>query len=337
MLKVNYKIEKIPVALSNFHKQALLSWRLIYKRGFSPTSCYLWNNENIQHKKKSLFFQTWFDRGIIWTNQIINEFGEIISYNNLITKYQIPVSYLEYIIISTAIPKGLRQLLKGSTFIQTQKIEKQVFIGQIDVTTKKCSNKFIRNNIQSASRPAAISHWNSVYGEIDFSRAWLVGKKLCINNKIEEVTFKILHNIYPAKKTLQRFKLDINYNCCFCDNEVETIPHLFYRCSYSKAFWINAQTFISDSTKQTIGLQESDILFNLKVIKDEEISLMTQVVVMLGKFHIHKRKWSDQKHCWNHFIQEFKLYKNTVAQIDNRKAWRTSNILRKFCSALDED
>ena len=44
LLKCNFKMDKIPIKLSNFQKQALLSWGLIYKRGFSPTSCFIWNN-----------------------------------------------------------------------------------------------------------------------------------------------------------------------------------------------------------------------------------------------------------------------------------------------------
>lgn len=48
LLKCNYKLEKLPIKLSEFHKQALLSWRLIYTHGFSPTSCYLWNNQYIK-------------------------------------------------------------------------------------------------------------------------------------------------------------------------------------------------------------------------------------------------------------------------------------------------
>ncbi len=33
--------------------------------------------------------------------------------------------------------------------------------------------------------------------------------KFCINNKIKEVSYKILQRIYPAKHVLERFKLNI--------------------------------------------------------------------------------------------------------------------------------
>jgi len=36
ILLCDYKIEKLPLPLSKFHKQMLLAWKLIYKHIFSP-------------------------------------------------------------------------------------------------------------------------------------------------------------------------------------------------------------------------------------------------------------------------------------------------------------
>lgn len=45
LLHCNYDVGKIPVNLSNFHKQALMSWLMIYKHGFSPHRSLIWNNK----------------------------------------------------------------------------------------------------------------------------------------------------------------------------------------------------------------------------------------------------------------------------------------------------
>ncbi len=44
-------------------------------------------------------------------------------------------------------------------------------------------------------------------------------KQVCINNKIKEVSYKILHIIYPAKHVLEIFKRNISYTCEFCGQE----------------------------------------------------------------------------------------------------------------------
>ncbi len=55
LLNCNFNISKLPIKLSNFHKQALLSWMIIYKHNFSPHKCLIWNNKYITQQNKSLF------------------------------------------------------------------------------------------------------------------------------------------------------------------------------------------------------------------------------------------------------------------------------------------
>ncbi len=55
LLNCNFNISKLPIKLSNVHKQALLSWMIIYKHNFSPHKCLIWNNKYITHQNKSFF------------------------------------------------------------------------------------------------------------------------------------------------------------------------------------------------------------------------------------------------------------------------------------------
>ncbi len=66
LLKCNYCIDKIPVKLARFHKQALMAWTLAYKHNFSPRRYYIWNNRDILYKHKSLFLKVWFENNIIF-------------------------------------------------------------------------------------------------------------------------------------------------------------------------------------------------------------------------------------------------------------------------------
>lgn len=57
LLGCHYNSEKIPIRLSNFHKQVLLAWSLLYKHNFSPHSYSIWNNIDILYKNKTFFFE----------------------------------------------------------------------------------------------------------------------------------------------------------------------------------------------------------------------------------------------------------------------------------------
>lgn len=69
--------------------------------------------------------------------------------------------------------------------------------------------------------------------------------------------------IYPVKKTLDGFKLDMNYCCSLCKLYIESIYHLFYQCIYVRIFWNDVQHYIGQKTGQIIQLKK-DILVHFK-------------------------------------------------------------------------
>ncbi|KAI2653232.1 Protein TIC 214 [Labeo rohita] len=114
LLFCNYSITKLPLKLSNFHKQVLLAWHLIYKHNFSPHSYFIWNNGDILYKNKSLFFPNWVNNNIILVSQLLNSNG----YLYFLKKYDIPVTPREFAIVMDAIPAGAITLLKDSASLQ---------------------------------------------------------------------------------------------------------------------------------------------------------------------------------------------------------------------------
>ena len=92
LLLCDYKIEKIPLILSKFHKQMLLAWSLIYKHNFSPHRCFIWNNRLIKFKNKSLFYKTWFDNNIILVSQLLNDNGSLLNYSEFLHTFGIPIT-----------------------------------------------------------------------------------------------------------------------------------------------------------------------------------------------------------------------------------------------------
>lgn len=261
LLKCDYKIEKLPVKLSGYHQQALLSWKLAYKHNFSPTSYYIWNNGNILYKNKSLYFKNWVENDILLVKQLMSSNGNLLTYGEFLFKFKLPVTPKEFAVVFDALPSGVLQLLQGTTESAITNLhDKSILIGEVDVTKKKCSNKLIRAFLQKVTLPSGRFFWSSLFGYLNWKQIWLSAGKFCLTNKVKEVTFKILHNVYPVKKTLERFNLDIDYSCTFCEQNTETICHLFYQCMYTRIFWSDVQHFIQMKTGQVVQLTEKDVL-----------------------------------------------------------------------------
>lgn len=83
---------------------------------------------------------------------------------------------------------------------------------------------------------------------------------------------------------LERFKLNIDYSCEFCNNEKETIFHLFYHCIYTKIFWVDIENFITRKLNTTVKLDGPDIMiyFNdCEIEKDK--AYVIQLTSLNGK------------------------------------------------------
>lgn len=68
--------------------------------------------------------------------------------------------------------------------------------------------------------------------------------KFSISPKAKEINFKILNGVYPSSEILrQRFEIGTNKRV-FCD-DIETTNHLFFKCMYSEAFWLDLHNWFN--------------------------------------------------------------------------------------------
>lgn len=119
LLLCNFKISKLPLKLSNFHKQVLLAWTLIYKHNFSPQRYCIWNNSDILHRNKSLFLKSWVEKDIVLVKQLLTPEGIPMSHHDFCFIYNMPVSPAEYDMVLKAIPSGVKMLCNGSSYQDT--------------------------------------------------------------------------------------------------------------------------------------------------------------------------------------------------------------------------
>lgn len=75
----DFAMNKLPIKLSEFHKQVLMYWKLIYVHNFSPHSTMIWNNRYILYRNKSLFYEEWMNRNIWSIVHLMNSNGDILS------------------------------------------------------------------------------------------------------------------------------------------------------------------------------------------------------------------------------------------------------------------
>ena len=106
-------------------------WKLCYTHNFFHKTI-IWNNVNITVGKKSIFKQKWFDRGILYVNDLFDTNGLLLSYDRFLLIKSFPVTSKEFNSVIKAIPNGLSHLLKSHLQSQgTLRIEPLLFVNGI--------------------------------------------------------------------------------------------------------------------------------------------------------------------------------------------------------------
>ena len=138
-----------------------------------------------------------------------------------------------------------------------------------------------------------------------------------MSNKIREVHFKILHNVYPTNSQISSF-VDISDLCVFCKVEKETLFHLFYHCNQDKPLWQSLGLYLSHFVKCDLNFSLKDIFLYFSG-SDCAIDSVVNFFVLHCKFFIHKNKFLKTLPRLEAFIAEISLVVKSLKLIDNSK------------------
>lgn len=161
---------------------------------------------------------------------------------------------------------------------------------------------------------------------------WSLPQKFFLTNKVKEMSFKITQRFYPVRYFIKKFRSDIDTSCSFCEASSETVDHLFWECPFARSFWNNVDALIVQKILYNFSLSFRHILFGF-YIKDNilmDASFCINLLLFIGKFHIHKCKFMKSKPHFNFFKEELKMYLNTIYTSVNKKAMKTSRICAMF-------
>lgn len=65
-------------------------------------------------------------------------------------------------------------------------------------------------------------------------------KLMCQNSapaKCLFIAWLVMHDRLPTCSYLRRIGIIVDTTCCLCNQEVETVEHMFFQCEYAAAVW----------------------------------------------------------------------------------------------------
>ncbi len=89
---------------------------------------------------------------------------------------------------------------------------------------------------------------------------------------------------------------------------------------YVQFFWIDVEYLFTRLSGSKINIRKRDVIFYFDEKDMDKSHIFMLNLILLGKFYIHKCKWSKRKPSISHFKVDLRIYFETLQGLSNRKA-----------------
>ena len=286
VLKSKIKIEDfkgIEKVKSNFWKNVIQAWieNNSYKNEVSKYDP-INNNCMITMNNKSIFNETLIKNNILIVNDMLKD-GSLITLREFENKIVHGTSNLiDYLTIKTAISKILNTLQ-----IKNEDRFKEIEISKLN---RKKNYVLLKTNEICQCENFWENKLNKKLHEDIWKNIFLDTKE----TKLQEIQWKIVHNIFPNNIILNRMKIKESETCEIC-GEKEFTEHLFYNCERVALFWKRISVMLSLKFNLKLNLTEYLVIFGMEHNDNPFNLTQTQrryinEIILIGKLAIIKSK-----------------------------------------------
>lgn len=263
----------------------------------------LFYNKNIKIANRTIFYGNWIEKGVYTIGSLLDENGNFLSYHSFKDKYAIATNILTYMGCVQAVKKyansiGL-QLIGGIQFNENKLIK---IISSVSKGARVYYDILLKNEYE----PNCCSKWaQRLSNEVNW---WFTFKKI---QKIKDIKLRwfqlrIVHRILATNVMLQHMGVEVSSNCTFCNSERDSIPHIFWKCTYVQAFWENFQNALVEKCVvfSSLHLNENIVLFggDSHFRSDDTFDL----ILLLAKFYIYRCKMNKDIPLFKPYIHYLK-------------------------------
>lgn len=268
LLRCNYDVKYLR-HIPTFYRDILTAFDEIktlynYDQG---ADIILFNNKEILVGGKPIFLREWFTKGIHTIQQLLNENGQYLTFQEFQSKYHCKINFLQFYQILSAIPTHLKnraRVLENKPVLSYS--ENLTFLlnqdSQIDFEKYKARDYYHLLLVKKHQSPhTGPERWNRdiLMDRKDWTDVFKMVLKTCKENKLREFQFKFIHRIVITKKELFRYGINPDSDCIYC-GEPDSINHTFINCEFTRTFtckvidWFNTQngSNFQPDTKETL-------------------------------------------------------------------------------------
>jgi len=281
-----------PAPISSFFKQVIQAWLRFQLRppeGVEEIKQQiLCLNSKIRIAGKPFFSSSFDTAGVRFLNDILDSENKLLSYTNFSLKFGNTCPEFQYIQLTSAIPVYWKSSLKhpspdlrvcmpicrDRTWCQKKKINKYLYIFFMKET-----------NLCEPSYKIQLS-WEEYFDiPIPWKQVYCLPYKLSIDTHTRMFQYKLLFKFLTVNKTLFTWKLINSPRCSLCNEEEETVIHLFWDCRVVANFWSKVDEWFFNLTNIHLHINVFNVIFG---DLSDRCPALSNLIILLAKIYIFK-------------------------------------------------
>ena len=200
----------------------------------------LWQNSLIRVGNRPIHYRSWSSKGVTTVGHLMKDENNFLSFSDFTDRYNIETNFLTFQSVLSAV-KALRKSNAANfhngnaihesitdTFLKTKKPNRLAYKILVSKKQKRPITAQTKWIADCTLETQEIIDWKTVY------RTPFLCTKI---TKIIVFQFKLLHRRLATNSFLTKINLKDNEQCTFCQNDKETLIHLFWTCEISTLFW----------------------------------------------------------------------------------------------------
>ena len=276
----------------------------------------LFYNRNIKIDRKYVFYKTWYDKGIRFVNDLVNQNGSFYSYQEVGIDGS-PLNILKY----QGFIDSLKHFLSHTQIKLTKKVQDPFIPSHIKVfLQQKSGTQAMYNELnKNYDEPTSKRRWNEKFNFTDqeWKKIYNYPFNIIKYPAIQWFQTSINHNILVTNNLLFKMKIKKDSSCYYCHSQKETITHLFWTCERIQAFlkelvqWLNNNDIHCDFVEEffIFGLDRLNI-----------ITKPLNIIILYAKYFIYTTRCNERQLVLEVYkkklYQLFKILKD-IALINN--------------------
>ena len=252
----------------------------------------LWCNSDIKIGGKDIYFSEWWDKGIRFINDLLDDQGNILTREQCEMTYSIRLPFLIY--------HALRHIIKNKYISELHENHSKLhgplcpqYISELLKEKRGCGHIYsIMLNENKCNLVTLSRRWCTnviALEDSDLQSFFNMTFRCSIYTSVRYFQFRLLHKILYLNKDLVKMKIIADSSCSFCKKKEEDMVHFFYECEVSKSIWNSLVDWLYNITGYRIQLSLLHILFGFKEKRNDSLNCII-IWTKLRLYHVRTLK-----------------------------------------------